>query len=80
MIAGHLSIKLIVSYSSLSNLNLNGVAAIKKLFGIHDDMDGTDSSPENIGFILEMITLLSSKLNDNDYLATDMRESLYQVS
>lgn len=56
------------------------MAAIKKLFGIHDDMDGTDSSPENIGFILEMITLLSSKLNDDDYLATDMRESLYQVS
>lgn len=43
-------------------------------------MDGTDNSPENIGFILEMITLLSSKLNDDDYLATDMRESLYQVS
>lgn len=65
---------------SKCNLNLNGVAAIKKLFGIHDDMDGTDSSPENIGFILEMITLLSSKLNDDDYLATDMRESLYQAS
>jgi hypothetical protein len=43
-------------------------------------MDGTDNSPENIGFILEMITLLSSKLNDDDYVATDMRESLYQVS
>lgn len=65
---------------SKCNLNLNGVTAMKNLFGIHDDMDGTDSSPENISFILEMITLLSSKLNDDAYLATDMRESLYQAS
>lgn len=77
---GPLSIKLTVSCSSLSNLNLNGVTAMKNLFGIHDDLDGTDSSPENTGFILEMITLLSSKLNDDAYLATDTRESLYQVS
>ncbi|CAK7342049.1 unnamed protein product [Dovyalis caffra] len=61
-------------------LNLNVVDAIKSLFGIHDDMDEADSSPENISFIQEMITLLSLKVNDGDFLATDMRETLSRAS
>ncbi|KAF2323825.1 hypothetical protein GH714_042410 [Hevea brasiliensis] len=63
------------------NLNSNAVDAIKRLFGLQDDMDGTDGSLENMTLIREMTTLLSSKTSDDDCLATlEMGATLRQAS
>ncbi|XP_075637615.1 protein virilizer homolog isoform X2 [Castanea sativa] len=56
--------------------------ALKYLFGLPDDMSGTDGfSEENINYIQELITLLRSKISADDHAATsDMDATLYQVT
>lgn len=62
-------------------LNLNRVAALKCLFGLPYDMGLTDGFPEeNIKFIIEMTTLLTSMIRNDDYSTTsNMKSTLYQV-
>ncbi|EEF38272.1 conserved hypothetical protein [Ricinus communis] len=62
------------------SLSLKAVGAIKYLFGVLDDMDGTDSSPEITTLMQEMITLLSSKASDDDCLTTSEQATLHKVS
>ncbi|WCJ34180.1 embryo defective 2016 [Euphorbia peplus] len=62
------------------SLNLEAVAAIKYLFGLHDNADGSDVS-QNITFVEEMIELLNSKTLSDDCLEIpEMRATLYQAS
>ncbi|XP_043816325.1 protein virilizer homolog isoform X2 [Manihot esculenta] len=63
------------------SLNSNSVNAIKRLFGLQDNMNGTEGSSENMTYIQEMTTLLSSKASDDDCLATlEMGATLCQAS
>ncbi|XP_041028654.1 protein virilizer homolog isoform X1 [Juglans microcarpa x Juglans regia] len=64
------------------SLNLDSVVALKFLFGLPDDMHGTDGfSEENINYIQEMITLLNSKITADDHAATsDVDTSLYRAT
>ena len=66
----------------LVGLYLDSGVALKYLFGLPDDMSGTDGlSEENINYIQELITLLRSKISADDHAATsDMGATLYQVS
>lgn len=66
----------------LVGLHLDSGVALKYLFGLTDDMSGTDGfSEENINYIQELITLLRSKISADYHGATsDMDATLYQVS
>ena len=66
----------------LVGLYLDSGVALKYLFGLPDDMSGTDGfSEENINYIQELITLLRSKISADDHAATsDMDATLNQVS
>lgn len=66
----------------LVGLYLDSGVALKCLFGLPDDMWGTDGfSVENINYIQELITLLRSKISADDHAASsDMDATLYQVS
>ncbi|XP_065856562.1 protein virilizer homolog [Euphorbia lathyris] len=62
------------------SLNLKAVAAIKYLFGLHDNADGTDGS-QIITLVEEMIELLNSKtLNDDCLEIPEMTAALYQAA
>jgi hypothetical protein len=71
-----LYIEAILTVCLLVHLHLDSGVALKYLFGLPDDMSGTDGfSEENINYIQELITLLRS-----DYAATlDMDTTLYRV-
>lgn len=61
---------------------MNAVEAIKGLYGLRDDMDQPDGTPENASPIKELTTLLSEKITDVEYMATlnlDMQSILCQV-
>ncbi|OMO49780.1 Protein virilizer, partial [Corchorus capsularis] len=64
------------------SLNVNAVVALKFLFGLPDDMTGISDFPEeNINYIQEFSTLLSSRTSDDDYQSpSDMRITMFQVS
>ncbi|XAR56054.1 hypothetical protein NMG60_11036351 [Bertholletia excelsa] len=64
------------------SLNLDRVFALKCLFGLPFGMSGTDDfSEENIRYIEDLRTLLSSKAGDDNYLAgSDMSSTLHQVN
>lgn len=66
----------------LVGLYLDSGVALKYLFGLPDDMSGTDGfSEENINYIQELITLLRTKISADDHAATsDMDATLYRVS
>ncbi|GFZ09233.1 embryo defective 2016 [Actinidia rufa] len=63
------------------SLNLDRVAALKCLFGLPFDMSGTDYFPEeNIKYIEDLTTLLSSKISDGKNPAdSNLNLILYQV-
>ncbi|KAM7500791.1 hypothetical protein LguiA_025205 [Lonicera macranthoides] len=61
------------------SLNLDRVVAVKCLFGLPNDANGTNSfSEENMKYMQELITLLSSKISDREY-SGDTNVTLYQV-
>ncbi|KAJ7957710.1 Embryo defective protein [Quillaja saponaria] len=64
------------------SLNLDRVIILKYLFGLSDDMTSSACFPvENINYILNLPTLLSSKINaDDHWAASDFQTPLYQVS
>ncbi|XP_021289040.1 uncharacterized protein LOC110420160 isoform X3 [Herrania umbratica] len=64
------------------SLNMNAVVALKFLFGLPDDMAGIGGFPEeNINYIQEFSTLLSSRIISDDYQSpSDMHISMCQVS
>ena len=66
---------------SLISLNMNAVVALKLLFGLPDDMAGIGAfSEENINYIQEFSTLLSSRISNDDYQSlSDMHITMYQV-
>lgn len=67
---------------SCISLNMNSVVALKFLFGLPDDTAGIGGFPEdNIKYIQEFSTLLSSKIdNDEDYqTSSDIHISMHQV-
>lgn len=50
---------------SAISLNMDAVVALKFLFGLPDDMAGIGGFPEeNINYILEFSTLLSSRISN----------------
>lgn len=57
------------------------VVAVKFLFGILDTKEGTDGAPEeNIDYIHGLVTLLSSKIEDDEYFANYyIQTALYQA-
>ncbi|TYH21780.1 hypothetical protein ES288_A04G073500v1 [Gossypium darwinii] len=66
-----------------NSLNMNSVVALKFLFGLPDDTAGIGGFPEdNIKYIQEFSTLLSSRIdNDEDYqTSSDIHISMHQVS
>lgn len=65
----------------LISLNLDGVTALKNLFGVNDDKGVPDSSPENVNYIKKLADALSSKINDdNDHTASvDKVSNIRQV-
>lgn len=61
---------------------MNGVIALKYLFGLADGKSVPEGSPEeNMKYIKKLAAVLSSKINDdNDHMAPcDMESTLCQV-
>ncbi|XVE96282.1 hypothetical protein REPUB_Repub02eG0207600 [Reevesia pubescens] len=65
-----------------NSLNMNAVVALKFLFGLPDDMAGIGDFPEeNINYIQEFSTLLSSRISNDDYqIPFDMHMTVCKVS
>ncbi|XVF76085.1 hypothetical protein PTKIN_Ptkin13bG0237800 [Pterospermum kingtungense] len=65
-----------------SSLNTDAVVALKFLFGLPDDMAGIGGFPEdNINYIVEFSTLLSSRISNDDHQSpSDMHIVMCKVS
>ncbi|XWS66566.1 hypothetical protein CRYUN_Cryun05aG0210500 [Craigia yunnanensis] len=65
-----------------NSLNMNAVVALKFLFGLPDDLAGIVGFPEeNINYIQEFSTLLSSRISNDEYQSpSDMHIIMCQVS
>ena len=70
-----------IAFFLLISLDLNRVSAMKFLFGLPHDLSGKDDFPEeNIRYIQELTTLLSSKVTDDDYSdKSDMKTIICRV-
>lgn len=70
-----------MTFSFLVSLNSDRVITLKYFFGLSDDATRSFSFPEeNINYILELSTLLSSKTTIDDCLVTShLQIPLYQV-
>ncbi|KAM6547755.1 hypothetical protein CsatB_019431 [Cannabis sativa] len=57
------------------------VVAVKFLFGIQDTKEGADGAPEEqINYIHKLVSLLSSKIEDDEYLTNyDIQTAFYQA-
>ncbi|MCV5004797.1 hypothetical protein OFM39_34610, partial [Escherichia coli] len=66
----------------LLSLNLDQLAAVKFLYGFHDNGNATDgASEENINYMNKLTFLLSSKIEDDEYVVDyDVKAALYQVN
>ncbi|XVE75858.1 hypothetical protein DITRI_Ditri12bG0125200 [Diplodiscus trichospermus] len=64
-----------------NSLNMNAVVALKFLFGLPDDMAGIGGFPEeNINYIQEFSTLLSSRITNDDHQSPSDMHIMCQVS
>lgn len=64
----------------LLSLNLDQVVAVKFLFGLPDEKNATDGASEEIvDYINKLTSILSSKIDADDYVGNYEMRPLYQV-
>lgn len=66
---------------SLPSFNEDRIDALKYFFGLSSDVDGANGVlEENIKYVQDMCTLLSSKITDDEYaVSSHLKATLHQV-
>jgi len=66
---------------SVSSFNKDRIDALRYFFGLFCDPDGTNGvDEENMKYVRDMAALLTSKINDDEYVTTShLKATLHQV-